>query len=104
MEQTDENNVFEHLLNIEAEASGIVEKAQAEADHRISEAEKHNRSMYEEAYSAEVNRLETAFIEEITAEREAHNKKLINYKKELMNKPLDKAAFFSLVSQNLRKE
>jgi len=79
----DNDEVLDHLLKIESEASALVNDAQAEADRRILEAEKQNHAAFEERYCKESERLEREFqaIKEKTrqqyqAELEAYHKKI----------------------------
>jgi len=104
MEQEDNNNVLQHLLHLEAEASALVEDAQAEADRRLSESEKQCRSLFDKTYTEEAKRLEAVFIKEITAAREDYKKQLDTYRDELMKRPLNKAAFFDMAEELLGKE
>ena len=49
----DNTEVLGHLLKIESEAAVLVNEAQAEADKRVTEAEKILRSGFDERFSAE---------------------------------------------------
>ena len=104
MEPEDDKNVLKHLLFLETQASSLVEDAQAEADRRISEGENLCRSSYEEAYQAEVARLEAAYIKEIAAIREDYKKQLSAYKDTLLSCPVDRLAFSSLAEHLLFRE
>jgi F0F1-type ATP synthase membrane subunit b/b' len=44
MDLEEDKDVLQHLLHLEAEASALVDDAQAEADRRVSEGEKQNRA------------------------------------------------------------
>jgi vacuolar-type H+-ATPase subunit H len=59
----DNNEVLDHLLKIEAEAAALVDEAQAEADTRITEAEKQNRAAYDKRFIEENQRLEKSFLQ-----------------------------------------
>ena len=57
----DNDEVLGHLIKIESEAAALVNDAQAEADRRVLEAEKHNHAAYEDRYRGESKRLEDEF-------------------------------------------
>ena len=95
----DDKNVLKHLLNLETEAAALVDDAQAEADRRLSESEKQCRLIHDQDYSAEAERLEAAYLEEVEKVREEYQKQLDLYRDELMAKPVNRAAFSALAGQ-----
>jgi len=97
----DDHEVLQHLLNIEKEASGLVKDAQAEADKRISEGEKQNRSLYEEAYSREVKSLEEHYAQNLAAVRDDYQKQLKAYRESLKTVELNMEKFSSLAEKLL---
>ena len=104
MEQDDDKNILQHLLHLEAEAASLVDGAQAEADRRLSESEKQSRILFDKSYSEEIERLEAAFADEISAVRKKYNKQLEDYREELMNRSLNKAAFTVIAEKYLLEE
>ncbi|MDR3167234.1 MAG: hypothetical protein LBT93_04765 [Treponema sp.] len=82
-EGTGEQNILQHLLQVESEAAALVDDAQAEADRRLAEGEKQNRQQYDDRYSREVAELETRFKEEIAAVKEDYRKELEDYRESL---------------------
>ena len=99
----DEDEVLQHLLDLENRAAGLVNDAQAEADRRISEGEKQNRAHYDEIYSAEVAELEASYIQNIARVREDYSDQLEAYLEELKTISLDVTAFSSLAEKLLFK-
>ena len=72
-----ENNAaLGRLLKIESEAAALVSDARAEADKKISEAEKRNRAAYELRYQEGAAQCEAEFQREISAVRERCQKEL----------------------------
>jgi len=90
------NEILQHLLEIESKAATLVDDAQAEADRRVSEGEKQNRARYDEQYAAEVATLEAAFSADIALARENYRKQLEDYHNSLKAQSLDTNAFFAL--------
>jgi F0F1-type ATP synthase membrane subunit b/b' len=89
----DEQDVLRHLLQVEAEASALVDDAQAEADHRIAEGEKHNRAHFEEQHSRLIAELEGRSAEALARLKEDSQKELNAYRESLEALPLDQGAF-----------
>ena len=89
-----DNEILQHLLELEKEASALVNEAQTEADRRISEAEKQNRVRYDDIYNREVKALEASFAENIASVRENYRKLLKDYEEN------QKTISLKLVSSN----
>jgi len=92
----DDHEILQHLLSLENEAAALVDDAQAEADRRVSEGEKLNRSRYDETYAREVETLEVAYVQKITAVKEGYRKLLEEYGNNLKAMALNLEAFSSL--------
>ena len=97
----DDHEVLQHLLNLEAEASALVDDAQAEADRRIGEGEKQNRLRYDDLYAREVEALEASFASEIAAVRENYARQLDAYRESLKSVRLDTETFVSQAEKYL---
>jgi vacuolar-type H+-ATPase subunit H len=100
----DEHDVLGHLLQIEAEAAALMDDAQAEADKRIAEAEKHNRLNYDETFSREAGALDEEYRRETAAVREDYQKQLNAYHEHLSAMQVNEIAFFRLLEDLLLKE
>jgi regulator of protease activity HflC (stomatin/prohibitin superfamily) len=93
----DNNEVLDHLLKIEAEAAALVNEAQAEADKRITEAEKQNRAAYDKRFVEENQRLEKGFLQSKELAREQFRKELETYKEKISSVHVDNDRFSSLL-------
>ncbi|MDR1099554.1 MAG: hypothetical protein LBL28_03650 [Treponema sp.] len=96
--------LLEHLLKVEAEAAVLVDDAQADVDHRISEAERLNRARYEERYSREAADREAAFHKEIKAVKEYYQEELEAYRESLNHIAMDKKRFSDLITTFLTRD
>lgn len=96
-----EQDVLQHLLEIENEASALVLEAQKEADRRIAEQEKICREAYEKIYKTKLSELEVEFQDNIQKVKESYAESLSIYKKELENQPVQYLAFNQLMQQLL---
>jgi vacuolar-type H+-ATPase subunit H len=93
----DNNEVLDHLLKIEAEAVALVNEAQAEADNRITEAEKQNRAAYDKRFVEENQRLEKGFLQSKELAREQFRKELETYKEKISSVQVNNDRFSSLL-------
>jgi vacuolar-type H+-ATPase subunit H len=93
----DNNEVLDHLLKIEAEAAALVNEAQAEADNRITEAEKQNRAAYDKRFVEENQRLEKGFLQSKELAREQFRKELETYKEKISSVQVNNDRFSSLL-------
>ncbi|MDR2631119.1 MAG: hypothetical protein LBC60_09370 [Spirochaetaceae bacterium] len=100
----DEQDVLRHLLAVEAEASALVDNAQAEADRRITEGEKQNRLVYDEEYGRETARLEGRYGETIAQIKKDYKKQLDSYRESLDAIPVHTEAFARVVECFLERD
>jgi F0F1-type ATP synthase membrane subunit b/b' len=98
-----DENVLGHLLKIEAEASALVDDAQAEADRRVAEAEKQGRSHYDEEYSRRAVELEAAYSGEINQVKDDYRNRVEEYRKSLEAISTDQGCFSALLDTFLAK-
>jgi vacuolar-type H+-ATPase subunit H len=92
---------LDHLLKIEAEAAGLVNDAQAEADRRIHENEEKNRVAYEEHFRAEAEKYESSLNKEKDSLKNQYQKALENYQKEISGINADEKSFITLFNKFL---
>jgi vacuolar-type H+-ATPase subunit H len=97
----DDQDVLQHLLEVEAQALTLVDDAQAEADKRDSEAESSNRSRYQERYAAEAAILDEHYEAEVASVRADYMRQLEEYRQSLSALNADKMAFSRLVDSFL---
>jgi vacuolar-type H+-ATPase subunit H len=93
----DNNEVLDHLLKIESEAAALVNDAQAEADKRITEAEKQNRASYDKRFSEENERLEKDFLQSKELARQEYRKELETYKEKISSVHVNNDRFSALL-------
>jgi vacuolar-type H+-ATPase subunit H len=96
-----EQNVLQHLLQIEAQAAALVDDAQAEADRRVSEGEKNARVQYEAQYSQKQKYLETDYSTRKHDTEKEYRRLLDAYREEINLLPVDKRQFSSIVEDFL---
>jgi F0F1-type ATP synthase membrane subunit b/b' len=96
-----DENVLGHLLKIEAEASALVDDAQAEADRRVAEAEKQNRFRYDEEYSRRRAELDAAYSGEINQIKADYRNRIEEYRKSLEALSADQSRFSALLDKFL---
>jgi len=77
------DEVLGHLLEIESEAAALVDDAQAEADRRITEAEKQNRSAYDERYREKNKMLERELLKTKESALQQYRQELETYKEKI---------------------
>jgi hypothetical protein len=93
----DEQDVLQHLLEVESRALSLVTDAQAEADRRVTEAENRNRALYEEKYGAETVALDEHYEKELALVKQDYALQLEEYCQSLEAMPVDKTAFCQLM-------
>lgn len=93
----DEQDVLQHLLEVESRALTLVTDAQAEADRRVTEAENRNRTLYEEKYGAETAALDERYEKELALVKQDYARQLEEYRLSLEAMPVDKIAFCKLM-------
>ena len=93
----DNNEVLDHLLKIEAEAAALVKEAQAEADRRVTEAEKQNRAAYDKRFLEENQRLEKGFLQSKELARQDYQKELETYKEKISSIHVNNDRFSNLL-------
>ncbi|GHV60629.1 hypothetical protein AGMMS49587_02580 [Spirochaetia bacterium] len=98
-----DREVLGHLLKIEAEAAALVDDAQAEADRRIAEGERQNRSRYDEQYGREAAELEQGYKKEAAAAKEDYQNQIESYRKSLDAITVNRDRFSALMDDFLEK-
>ena len=100
----DDNNILQHLLEIEDQAATLIDDAQAAADRRIKEAEDQNRVAYDEAYQQLSAELETEYQKAIEAVKKQYDQRLDEYTEELRGIPRQDEKFSALAFSLLVEE
>jgi uncharacterized protein YlxW (UPF0749 family) len=97
----EEDNVLRHLLELEAEAAGLVDGAQAEADKRLSEGEKENRARYDQRYGVEAAKLDAELEQQLAQVRADYQKQIDAYHAEFDSMSVNTSNFNKLAGQLL---
>ena len=99
-----DEEILDHLLKIESEASALVNDAQAEADRRVLEAEKQNHAASEERYRQENERLENEFQALKEKTRQQYQSELEAYIQTISSIPVDVNRFSVLLDRLVMEE
>jgi len=97
----DNNDIFQHLLSLDEEAKTTVTGAQDEADQKISAGEKQNRAAYNEAYTREVESLESHFTQNAAIVKQDYREQLEAYRESLKTMNVNMEAFSRLAEKLL---
>lgn len=89
----DQQDVLQHLLEVEASAASLVADAQTESDNRIAEAEKQSRFAYNEVYGKRVGELEEDYTKSANEIENTYSKLLQQYHVQLDSLPVNREAF-----------
>jgi vacuolar-type H+-ATPase subunit H len=100
----DDSDLLQHLLEIETQASVLVDDAQAEADRRIKSAEEQNRLSYDKQYQTLVKQLEEEYREQLARVKDEYHRSLEEYRCSLDAMPFNGAGFSALASSLLLGE
>jgi vacuolar-type H+-ATPase subunit H len=100
----DDSDVLQHLLEIETQASALVDDAQAEADRRIKLAEEHSRSSYDKQYQNLSKKLEEEYRKQEAAIKAEYQNSLEEYRRSLDAMTMNGAGFSALASSLLFEE
>jgi len=98
------SNTLDHLLEIEAKASALVNDAQEEAEKRIHENEIKNQTAYEERFKTEAQKLEDALIKEKEKLRTQYKQTLEEYRNDISNININTDRFSSLLNKYIAGE
>jgi len=98
------SNTLDHLLEIEAKASALVNDAQEEAEKRIHENEIKNQTAYEDRFKAEAQKLEDSLIKEKERLRTQYKQTLEEYCNDISNININADRFSSLLNKYIAGE
>ena len=93
-----------HLLKIEKEAAALVNDAQAEADRRIAESEKHNRDEFDKIYHLHAEKLENEYVKNKEKLKEEYKKEIEAYRNELYAIDINIDGFSAIINNLLTGE
>lgn len=98
-ETTAEIDAINHLLEVEKNASALINDAAMEADRRLSQARSKYNTEYKIGYDKTASELETQFNQNQKTIEKKYNDELEAYKESLAAKPQNYEAFSSLLDK-----
>lgn len=98
-ENNTEIDAINHLLEVEKNASALINDAAQEADRRLSEARSKHNSEYKTRYDEIAARLEAEYQENHKETEEKYQKEIESFKESLAAKPQNYDAFSSLLDR-----
>lgn len=98
-----EVNVISHLLEVESQATVLIDDAQIESNKRITEAKTKADELFYTKYRDIVETLENDFNKKIQGYEAAHNAEIESYKNKISNSEKDVDAFNSFLNKTLFK-
>ena len=98
-ENTTEIDAINHLLEVEKNASALINDAAMEADRRLSQARAKYNSEYKARYDDVAAKLEAEYQADHKSLEEKYNKEIEDYKESLAAKPQNYEAFSSLLNK-----
>jgi hypothetical protein len=96
-----DQELLQHLLEVEDRAAVLVEDAQTEADRRIAEHENQSRAEYNEAYARDAATLQQRYEKEYEAVKAEYQGRLDEYRKSLEAMPIHDDDFCKLAASLL---
>jgi len=93
-----EEQLVQHLLEIEERASAVVEEAQAESDKRLLEAEVNAKAEFERLLKERLQEAQTSYAEKSAALKTAQKKEIDAYRGSLSSLKVNHEAFNSMAS------
>ncbi len=96
-----EMGVIEHLLQVEKDASSLIDDAVREADSRIAAAKSRYNAEYKNRYDAMIGKLDSDYNAEIQNLKDSHKKLLENYEAEMRSRPRHQEEFNELLDRLL---
>ncbi|MDR3114967.1 MAG: hypothetical protein LBU25_05545 [Treponema sp.] len=99
-----EQPVLRHLLQVETEATALVEDAEAESDRRLAEGEQQNRKRYDERYGREAASIDAEYTKKRAALEAAYQQELDEYRESLNALVVYKERFSALVATLLPRD
>ena len=98
-ETTMEIDAINHLLEVEKNASALINDAAQEADRRLSDAHSKYNAQYKERYEAVASNLEAEYQQNHNLIAEKYQKEIDSYKESLAANAQNYEAFSSLLDK-----
>jgi vacuolar-type H+-ATPase subunit H len=94
-----EIDAINHLLEVEKNASALINDAAQEVDRRLSEAHSKYNTEYKARYDEVAARLEAEYQQKLNSTSDKYQKEIDSYKESLAAKPQNYEAFSSLLDK-----
>lgn len=101
MAENSEIDVIKHLLEIEKEASQMINDAKIEAEKRISDARNKYNALFRESYDSMISKMEAEYQNNVKETEENHNKEIESFKNSLESKSQNKEEFAKFLDSYL---
>ena len=98
-ENTSEIDALNHLLEVEKNATALINDAAEEADRRLSEARAKYNAEYKARYDKEAAELESEYQKAHEQISDKYQKEIDSYKESLAAKPQNSKAFSELLDR-----
>jgi len=98
------STTLEHLLEVEAKASSLVEDAQTEAQKRLHENEERNHAAFVEQYRAQIQERHDQFNKEREKIINQYQKELDDYRREISGINVNNEKFTGLINNLIDQE
>ncbi len=98
-----EVNVISHLLEVESQASALIDDAQIESNKKILAAKAKADEIFYSKYRETVEVLEKQYNDKIKSYETEHNNEIESYKNKIVKSEKDVNAFNSFLNSTLSK-
>ncbi len=98
-QNTSEIDALNHLLEVEKNATALINDAAVEADRRLSEARAKYNSEYKIRYDKQIAQLESEYQKSHQQISDKYQKEIDSYKESLVAKTQDSKAFSALLDR-----
>lgn len=98
-----EVNVISHLLEVESQASALIDDAQIESNKRITQAKTKADELFYNKYRETVENLEKEYNQKVQGYEAEHNAEIESYKNKITSSAKDVNAFNSFLNSTLLK-
>ncbi len=100
-DNNEEINVITHLLQVEKNASLLIDDALKEAEQKLAQARSQANLEYRQKYEECVSSLEKEYNQNLADIQSEHDKRFNDFKDFLQNQPKDSASFNALLESLL---
>ncbi|MCQ2592877.1 MAG: hypothetical protein MJ188_08840 [Treponema sp.] len=103
-ELNDEVGVITHLLQVEKDASGLIDEAVKDAEEKLSIVRAQANQEFKEKYNFVIDVLEKEYNQNVEILQNAHAEEIKAFQESLQTRNQNKKAFFNLLDNILQNE